>query len=471
MSDTIDKDIAEVFSRYAANLTYESLPSEVVSVLKCLVLDTLGTTLAANTLGDGVQPLVALAREIRGSSESTLIGFGDKVPATMAALVNGGMAQALNYADTAETGGHLGPTSVPAALAAAEHVGKVSGKELLVALAAGAELLSRLSAGFKLAWDNRPIKPLRTQLWGYFSAAVSASRVMQLTAEEIHSALGLALMQASGTMQVVRGGDPPAKAIYAAFPNHAGVLSALLSRRGMRANYSAMFEGEAGLFAIYHEGRLLRLVLESDLGEKFYLLGARFKPWPTSGVVHPLIDAAVQLVERERLDVTAINDVHLRGGPELSHCCEPVELRKKPQTAAAAANSIFFPVAKVLVNGPLTLGDFTPSGLRQAGVLRLTERMSYSMEDDLRGSGIVEVTMATGERHCSRVDTPLGHGSKPLSYARLVEKFLDCAQYAAHTIPKGQLEEAIDLVENLERVSDVTTLPSLLKRMEPPMPT
>lgn len=463
MSDPIERsDVAKLFSTYAANLKYESLPSEVVSVLKRVVLDTLGTTLAANTLGEGVQPLVEVARGMGGAPESTLIGFGDRVPAPMAALVNGGMAQALNYADTAELGGHLGPTSVPAALAVAERIRGVSGKEFLASLAAGTEVQSRLSRAFKLAWGDWPVKPLRTQLWGYFNAAVSAGRVMKLTVAEMHSALGLALMQASGSMQVVRGGDPPAKAIYAAFPNHGGVLSALLSKQGLGASFSEVFEGEAGLFAMFHEGRFLRSVLDAGLGEKFYLPGVRFKPWPVSGVVHSLIDATLQLVSKETIDAAAIDHVHLRGGPDISHCCEPVEVRKKPETGAAAANSIFFPVAKVLANRKLTLGDFAAGGLRQPQVLRLTERMSYAIDGDLGGSGIVEVTMGNRKQVVSRVDTPLGHLSKPLSYSQIVEKFLDCAQYAASRISKDRLQEVIELVDRLEQVPDIAVLPGLL---------
>lgn len=463
MSDlTVKKDAAELFSAYAANLKYEALPSEVISVLKRVVLDTLGTTLAANTLGEGVEPLVKMALGMGGSPESTLIGFGDKVPAAMAALVNGGMAQALNYADTAELGGHLGPTSVPAALAVAESIGGVSGKEFIVSLAAGTEIQSRLSRAFKLAWGDWPVKALRTQLWGYFNAGVSAGRVLKLSPEEMHSALGLALMQASGSMQVVRGGDPPAKAIYAAFPNHGGVLSALLSRQGLGAKFSEVFEGEAGLFAMFHEGRFLPSILHAGLGDKFYLVGVRFKPWPVSGVVHSLLDAALRLVSRENIDVAAIDKILLRGGPDISHCCEPLEVRKRPQTSTAAANSIFFPVAKVLANGKLTLGDFAPGGLQQAEVLRLTDRMSHFIDGDLGGSGIVEVATTTGKRYSSRVDTPLGHLSNPLSYDQIVEKFLDCARHAAYPIPKDRLDKVVGMVDSLEQVPDVRVLPALL---------
>jgi len=461
-SANAEKDIAEIYSGYAANLTYASLPAEVVSTLKRIVLDTLGTTLAANTLGEGVQPLVEMARSAGGAAESTLIGFGQKVPAIMAALVNGGMAQALNYADTAEWGGHLGPTSVPAALAVAERAGRVSGKEFLAALAAGTELQSRISRTFKLAAGDGPIKPLRTQLWGYFSAAVSAGRVLRLTQEEMHSALGLALMQASGTMQVVQGGDPPAKAIYAAFPNHGGVLSALLSKQGLGARFSHLFEGEAGLFALYHEGRFAPNVLEAELGKEFHLLGVRFKPWPVSGVVHSLLDAALQLAAKEQIDLASVERVQLRGGPEIGPFAEPAALRKRPATATAAANSIFFPVAKALVNLRLALDDFTPSGLRQPEVLRIAERMDYSIERDLANSGIVEVTTTDGKRHVSRVDKPLGHLSRPLSYEQVVEKFLDCATHAARPLSPQKLQEVVERVDSLEQAPDVAALTRLL---------
>ena len=41
---------------------------------------------------------------------------------------------------------------------------------------------------------------------------------------------------------------------------------------------------------------------------------------------------------------------------------------------------------------------------------------------------------------------------------KLIEKFLDCAQYAARPIPKQSLEEVIELVMNLESLSDMGLL-------------
>src|SRR5437762_9854137 len=131
----------EILAAYAANITYESLPSEAVIALKRVVLDTLGTAVAATTLGAGCRELVGVIRSMAGTAESTIVCFGDQVPTAHAAFVNGGLAHALNY--DAVGAGHPG-VLVPAPLAVAEKVGKVSGKEFLAALAAGMEVTARI---------------------------------------------------------------------------------------------------------------------------------------------------------------------------------------------------------------------------------------------------------------------------------------------------------------------------------------
>ena len=201
------QDLTALLAAYASNIRYENLPHEVVSTLKRLLLDTLGTTLAGNTLGVGCKEMLEVARGTGGSHEGTLIGFGEKMPAMMAALANGAMGHALNYDATGGNGGHLGVTAVAAPLAVAERVGGINGKEFLAGMAAGAELTARLAASIARAkeGDSHP-KTLEGQLLGYFGAAASAGRVMKLTAGEMRNSLALALMQAAGTMQVVLDG-------------------------------------------------------------------------------------------------------------------------------------------------------------------------------------------------------------------------------------------------------------------------
>jgi 2-methylcitrate dehydratase PrpD len=187
-----------------------------------------------------------------------------------------------------------------------------------------------------------------------------------------------------------------------------------------------------------------------------------FKPWPTTAVAHPYIQAALELLDTENLDPAAIEEVHIRGGPHIRIFCEPVLTRQRPATAVEAGDSIFFGVAKALANRRVSLADLQPDGLRQPEAIHLAARMRYSVDHELGRSGILEILLASGRRHIARVGTAPGHPSRPLSDAQLVQKFLDCAQYAATPIPKQALEEAIELIDDVERLPDVGVLAALL---------
>jgi 2-methylcitrate dehydratase PrpD len=381
----------------------------------------------------------------------------------MAAYVNGAMAHALNYDDATPAGAHLGASTLAAALAAAEHQGGVTGRALLEALAAGAEVTARLGAavtGTPYASEmTRAPRPLRIQIWSYFGATAAAGRILGLSPRQMHSALGMALMQAAGSYQPVLEGRP-AK-IYTGFPSLGGALAALLARQGVQQE-CALLEGEAGLFAMYYDRHFDRSALVDELGERFHLLAVRFKPWPTTGVAHPFIEAALDLAGRHALTPAAIDRVLIRGGPRARHHCEPVVERRRPDSEAAATDSIFFAVAKALANGAVTLDAFTPEGLRQADALAIAARTDYVIEPELGSAAIVEVTTWTGDHYSSRVDVPRGDPSKPMTPAQLVEKFADCARYAAHPLSPERVAQVVETIDRLDEVADVALLPALV---------
>ena len=464
MAQTLDestKGLTRQVSAFAAGISYESLPGPVISALKNMLLDSLGTALAGSTLGAGCDEVVAVARNMGGPPESTLLGYDVKVPAAMAGLANGALVHALNYDAIGAEVGHLGVTALVPHLAAAERRGGVSGKEFLAAAAAATEVVARLTVAIIRGGRRPSEKFLSGQLLSYFGAAAGAGRILRLTPAQMHSAFGLALMQASGTMQLVIGGDPPAKAVYGAFPNHGGVLSALLAEAGLGAEYAAL-EGEAGLYGMVYGGEYDGSVLSEGLGDDFYLEGVTFKPWPTSGVIHPYIEAALRVASEPQFQAGEIVKAVAKGDSHIRAWCEPLAERRNPSNAAAAGNSVPFAVATALVNGKVTPADFTPQGMLQPDVLSVAERVDYEIDDALDGTGIVEVTMGNGETHVAQVDAPLGHLSRPVSHDQLVEKFRDCAVYAAVPIALDSLEAVIGLIDELEDVPDVAKLTALL---------
>ena len=440
-------------SEFIAGLRYDDLPRQVVEVVKRIALDTIGTALAATTLGDGCAEAESVVGGAGGTAESSLIGYGKKAPALTAAFVNGSTAHALNFDALGGSGGHLGVSTLPSALAAAERRGGVSGRDLIVAMAAAAEVTARLAVALSRAGVNANERFLEGQLLGYFGAAVGAGRVMGLGAQEMHSALGAALMQAGGSMQVVFDGDPPAKAIYGGFANLGGMLAALLAEQGLGAEV-AVLEGEAGLYGLFYGGVYDPTALSEGLGEEWRLLDARFKPWPTSGNVHPYIEAAIR-VASQGIDPDDVRAVVARAGTALRPWCEPIEERRRPPNPTSAANSIVYGVAKALANGQVVLADFTPAGLLQDEALRIADLATCDIDEAYSGQGTIEVHTTDGRVLTESVEVALGHPSRPLSDAQLIEKFKDCAGYAANPLPEPQVQELIDSLGSLETLDDV----------------
>jgi 2-methylcitrate dehydratase PrpD len=432
-----------------------------VATLKKLFLDTVATSLAGTTLGAGCVEVEKVVRAAAGTPESTVIGFGLQAPALTAAFANGATAHALNYDALGGDGGHLGVTTLPAPLAAAERRGGVSGTELLAAMGSAAEVTARLAGALSRVGINPNRKFLEGQVLGYFGAAVGAGRVMGLSAAHMHSALGVAMMQAGGTMQVVLEGDPPAKAIYGGFANLGGMLAALLSEQGLGAHIQAI-EGDAGLYGLFYDGQYAQDVIESGLGHTYLLHRARFKPWPTSGVVHPFIEAACLLAQRHRLSHTDIVHVLVRGDDHMRQWCEPLAERRTPPNPASAANSVLFGTAKALVYGKVGLGDFTPEGLQDPLALSVASRTNYEIHAAMHGAATVQVNLRDGQQVSETVHTPLGHPDRPLTFDQIVAKLRDCAPYAAAPLSTAAVDRLIEGVERLEDVADVATLSALI---------
>ena len=455
MAQSPPEDATTLLASFASNLTFEQLPAQAVSTLKDIVLDTLGTTLGATTLGAGCQEIVDVARAGGGAPESTLIGFGDRIPVLMAAFANGGMGHALNY-DSAGSG-HTGAL-VPGPLAVAESIGSVSGKEYLTGLAVALEVTGRLNnAILKPPGFHGSDKFLEGQLINYFGVAVGAGRILKLSPGEMQSAFGLALMQASGSMQVVLDGDPPCKAIYAAFPNHGGVLSALLSKQGLGAQCNAL-EGRAGFFGLFFNGKYDREVLLGGLGKEFIANTASFKRWPTGGGIGSWIEAALRLKNEHSLQAADIDHVELRPTSRNLPWIEPLDERRAPQNSATASNSMPFWTAKAFVNGRCSLTDISPAGLRQPEALKFAERVRYSVLEKPTDTPAIDVVTTAGTRYSIDVDTR----QSPTTHEQLVEKFLDCAGHSVRPLSKAALTEAVAMMSNLEDVPDVAVLPRLI---------
>ena len=169
-------DAAVSFSKLIVGTRYEDIPEADVEVTKKDILDALGAMIAGST-DSAASEIVKMVKESGGKKESTIVSFGGKVPTWLAAFANGAMAHAIDFEDTHDTAVvHVGGCTLPAALAAAEGAGGVSGKEFIAAYTLGGEILIRMGLAriHPTAWYLF----LLPSLMGTFSSAAAASKML-----------------------------------------------------------------------------------------------------------------------------------------------------------------------------------------------------------------------------------------------------------------------------------------------------
>ena len=130
---------------FVVSTDYEDLPKDVVDYAKKHILDTIGSIVAGSS-AEGITPAVDLAKEWGGNPQASILLFGGKVPVPSAAFAIGPMARALDFgAVHSEANEHPNEYTFAAALPLAEFLGS-SGRDLIIALALGNEIIVRIGA-------------------------------------------------------------------------------------------------------------------------------------------------------------------------------------------------------------------------------------------------------------------------------------------------------------------------------------
>jgi 2-methylcitrate dehydratase PrpD len=382
-----------------------------------------------------------------------VLGFGGRLPAGMAALANGAMAHCLDFDDRTSWGAHSGSSLMPAAFAVAERKGGISGKHMIAAIAAGQDLFIRLRCN--VGWDQN--WNLSTVI-GVFSATATTSYVLGLGREQIANALGIASMQSSGTMQVIYGGSH-LRGMYAGFSANTAVVAALLAEKGL-TGIDDVFEGKAGIFNVYFDGKYDRAKMLADLGRDYLGAGMLYKPWPVVGIAHTYIHATIEVMKEHRLNPTDIEQIRVFVGASQHQMCTPTERRRTPETAVDAKFSLPFCVALAAAHGEIRIKDFTPTALKDQRVLAMASKVvpvEDSSADWKTNSpiGRVEIVTREGRTFERRGDNIPGSPEAPMTWDDLAQKFRDCAAAAAVPVAAPGIEKAVELVARLETLADV----------------
>jgi 2-methylcitrate dehydratase PrpD len=446
---TISPFSSQMFARYASALQFAHVPSDVSKLCKLILLDSVGVAAAATGVMKSTSLVASYAKATFGEGISPIWGCKTAVTPMGAAFANGALSHALNYDVLGAGYAGLIP---PAVMAAADCNEMTSGQEALTAMVVGIELLTRIQDAAS-ALPKSYNRTLDGQLQTYFGCAAAAAKVMGLSAEQIESALGLALMQAAGSMQITLDGDAEAKAFYGAFPNQAGLQSALLAREGLSASCNAL-SGPAGLFPLFYGLPGCDEVVLAGLGREYGMRRARFKRWPTSAAFAELIVAALDIKAKERVQPEKIDRIQIMTAPTMRVWFEPNAVRCAPTNAASAGNSAPFVIAVVLANGTFSLNDLGPSGLAQPSVLRVANAIEVQFNQTIGAPSRMLISTIDGSQFERSIELTPGLTLPWLGEDQVRTKFKTCLRHARDQNLSAREDEIISLIEHFEQLDD-----------------
>ena len=466
------KGITRTLARHAATLRFDALPPALVEMTKQCVLDTLGVAIGASTLAPEAGIIADYVRDQGGKPEATLLGFGGKAPAAWAAFANGSLGHMLDYDDLGESG-HPSIVTIPVALAVAEKLGGVSGRELITAVAAGTDIMTRLSQAIDVPDWTMTEGWFATQLLGFVAGAATAGRLLGLDEEQMENALGIGFNQMSGSRQMAVGAATHMRSMQAGFSGQGAILAAELARRGIIGS-KEIVEGRYGFFKTYIRGNAPDWsVIVGELGTRFPLIEKHgFKVWPACAYTRTTNTATLYLREQHALkpeDIASITVVGGTGGTQL--LSEPLELKRRPKVSIDAKYSIPFTTAVMMAKGNVTLHDYTEEGLRDPRVLAMADKVSYRPAAEPpagRGGSAdvsktsVEIVTKDGRVLSHRPDGVPGDPKYPVGWERLEAKFRDCVSFSAKPVPARNVDRAAEMIRDLENISDAKQVVSLL---------
>jgi 2-methylcitrate dehydratase PrpD len=447
-------------AQWVSDVDIAQLPAGVVASYSSLLLDTLSCALAGSGTDLGDQ--LATVATALGPGSCTLVGRTATASPLGAALYNGGVSHSLNWSSLGPGTAHIGAVLLGGVLAAVEQQPAVSGARLLAALVAAGETTTRLSEAVAATPEGPRLKHrwLLGQLLGYVGVAAGCARLLELDADRTHSAIGLAVMQASGTMEVLRLGDVPAKSAYAAFPNAAGLTAALLAQAGVDAGFQAL-EGEHGLFG-------LQLGIAPPAASWFdsteiHSAAAHIKRWPVSINVERFLAAAAQDGLAGVAAARPVASVLVTTGEADRPWLEPAAARQRPANPSSAANSISFSLAGLLVHGDVPAGRPGEARLADEAVRALAACTTHVIAPDSRRLLTVRFTDGQ-ERTVEVADDPGSAASGPDAVR---DKLRRCAALAAQAPSAQAVDELVDGVRTLPDLADVRPLLALVRGTSP----
>ena len=399
--------------RYISTSRFVDLPATVVNEAVRAVVNLMGCAIGG-AHHESVDMALNGLSPFAGPPQAALAGRSERTDCLLAALVTGIASHVLDFDDTHPDLLVHPSGPVASALFPLAELRRSSGAELLNAFVVGVEVQCRVARAvmpshYSAGWHI-------TGTAGIFGAVAACARLLGLDETRCAWALGIAATQSAGLREMF---GSMCKSLHVGRAAQGGMMAALLAEKGFTSADAAL-EGARGFIQVLSSSPN-PAALTSGLNKDWELLRNTYKPFACGLVIHPSLDACIQLRARHGLQASRIERIELLVHPLA------LELTGKvaPRTGLEGKFSVFHAAAVGIIDGAGGEAQFSDARVTAPAVVALRERVRCRSDPRIgMEQALVTLWCTDGARHELRVDNCIGSLGRPLTDAELDAKFL-----------------------------------------------
>jgi 2-methylcitrate dehydratase PrpD len=392
---------------------------------------------------------LAAVSMLQPAPQATLLGRGERVDMASAALINGITSHTFDFDDThLKTIIHPAGPVASALLALAEHTG-ADGRQLADALVLGIDVACRVGntiypEHYDRGWHI-------TGSTGMLGAAAGCARLLGLDEGKTAMALGIAastpvgLREQFGTMT---------KPFHPGAAARAGLMAALMAKHGYTASPRAL-EAPRG-FAQVVSTKCAWNEITDELGKRFEISFNTYKPFACGIVIHPSIDACVQL-RGQGVKPDDVARIELKVHPLV------LELtgKKEPRDGLQSKFSVYHGCAAGLIFGRAGEDEFSDEVVTRKDVVALRAKVTATVDRAIDEASVdATAILKDGRRIHVFVEHAIGSLERPMSDADLEAKFHGLAD---PVLGAARAKQLIAACWGLGKAADLRALAALAR--------
>ena len=425
------EEVTRILARYVVESRFESILAATRHHATRTFVNWLGCAIGGSH-HEGMDIALAALAPMAGAAQASVLGRSERLDILHAALLNGISSHMFDFDDThLKTVIHPAGPVCSAILALAEHR-PVSGEDFVHALVLGVEVECRIGNSvypnhYDTGWHI-------TGTAGVMGAAAACGKLLGLNEQQMVWALGIAATQSSGLREMF---GTMCKPFHPGNAAKNGLMSALLAEKNFTSSNRGI-EAPRG-FAHVLSTKFDPAEIIDGLGKTFEIDLNTYKPFACGIVIHPIIDACVQLRNEHALTGDEIESVLAKVHPLV------LELtgKKTPQTGLEGKFSVYHSAAAGFIYGAAGEREYSDAVVRDAKVVALRDKVTAVVDATMHeDQTLVEVKLKDGRTLSKYVEAAIGSLKRPQTDADLEAKFRGLAE---DVLPKAQVDKVLGL--------------------------